>query len=390
MRVSTVLRPAVLGLASVHSLVHVKSATAEALEVVQPSDQPAPPLAFDPEHQVAAAVNKTSVHPAVSNREDDDQPSWHPPSISPQRRQANKIRQPPPASADDFAKAVAKGCNLLYMIRASPSDALTRMQQNPALKSLHDSQSPWTNAGALATYGWTVIKNNVNWAYMGIKEVTDELKIDTTDSKANLNVQLLQNKAVTVEGKAYAISGGTYDQAINVAAGLVIPYYIYSPAHEAKGAGPIVPLAQYSDVLFLEYSKLAGRAKPEADMKGLNWMLFLNVENVDTWALVLTALKNRKMDYWPGTEFTMDTDEGKALLASQVGAPLGWMLVQHKDAFGRRTVVKVRVFRNKGMTNQDTDQPYPSLLFYLGDGVETANESVRCEAEDVSCCVESK
>lgn len=278
MRVSTVLRPAVLGLVSVHSLVHVKSATAEALEVVQPPDQPAPPLVFDPKHQVAAAVNTTWSRSANPDAE-----------ASLRTRQANKIRQPPSATPSSFFKAVAKGCSLLYLIRASPSDALTRMQQNPALNSLRDLQSPWTNAGALATYGWTEIKSNVNWAYMGIREVTDELHIDTTDSKANVNVQLLQNKAVTVEGKAYAISGGTYDQAINVAAGLVIPYYIYSPAHEAKGTGPIVPLAQYSDVLFLEYSKLAGRARPKADVKGLNWMLFLNVENVDTWALVLTA-----------------------------------------------------------------------------------------------------
>jgi hypothetical protein len=44
--------------------------------------------------------------------------------------------------------------------------------------------------------------------------------------------------------------------------------------------------------------------------------------------------------------------------------------------------VQVRVFRNKGMTNQDTDQPYPSLLFYLGD----APKENHCEPTDSCCC----
>lgn len=342
MRLSSPLSwPVGLGVFLVYVLLDASYSTAEAaLEVAQP----VPALVFDSGQPVAAhAVNKNLVHRAISDQEDHDLPS---PRL--RRRQTIKTKQPAPASADDFTAAAAKGCNLLYMIRASPSAALTRMQQNPSLRPLTDSQSSWNNADALAQYGWTEIKSTVNWAYMGIKEVTDELKIDTTDTKANLNVQLWQNKEVTVGTTKYASSGGTYDQAINVQAGLVVPYYIYSPAHEAKAnniPGTLVPLAQYSDVLYLEYSKLAG---PSADVKGLNYVLFLNVENVDAWALVLTALKNKNggktdLPLWPGAEFSMDTDEGKALLATQIGAPLAWMLVQHKAAFPGKTVVKVRL-----------------------------------------------
>jgi hypothetical protein len=108
---------------------------------------------------------------------------------------------------------------------------------------------------------------------------------------------------------------------------------------------------------------------------------------------------------WPGTEFSMSTAEGKALFGTQTGAPLAWMMIQHKEAFGARSVVKVsflisdtkqiegtiltvllivkvRVFRNKGMTNQDTNQPYSSLLFYLGD----APKDDHCEPTDSCCC----
>jgi len=44
--------------------------------------------------------------------------------------------------------------------------------------------------------------------------------------------------------------------------------------------------------------------------------------------------------------------------------------------------MQVRVFRNKNMANQDTDQPYSSLLFYIGDA-PTVNH---CEPEDTCCC----
>lgn len=88
-------------------------------------------------------------------------------------------------------------------------------------------------------------------------------------------------------------SNATYDQAINVGAGLVIPHYVFSPYYEVQTnhiKSKVVPLAQYSDVLFLEYSKLCARSKASAS--GLKYLLFLNVGNTNTWAIVLKALMN--------------------------------------------------------------------------------------------------
>ena len=127
----------------------------------------------------------------------------------------------------------------------------------------------------------------------------------------------------------------------------MIPYYIFSPRHEAQTnniKGELVPFAQYSDVLFLEYSKLAGRAK--VDIALLEHLLFLNIENSNTWSVALRALMNKndgKMDIplWPGTEFSMDEAEGKALLGTQIGGPVAWLFIQHKKAFGSKSVVKV-------------------------------------------------
>jgi hypothetical protein len=126
-----------------------------------------------------------------------------------------------------------------------------------------------------------------------------------------------------------------------------MPYYVFSPRNEAKEKnikGEIVPLERYSDVLFLEYSKLCGRA--HAQISDFRYFLALNIQNVNTWSIALKALMNKnngKKDIpkWPGTEFSLNEPEGKALLGTQIGAPLAWMLIQHKQAFGAKSVVKV-------------------------------------------------
>jgi len=277
---------------------------------------------------------------------------------------------------------------MLYMIAANADDALTRLKTNPKLTGLTSSQSRWDNAGALKTYGWVEKKDTVNWAYFGVNDVMKDLGIDTM-SKDNVNVQLLQEEAVTVDGTSYVVSGvqcanplcgvidtdhlskqaseGVYDQAINLAAGLVIPYYIFSPRHEAQThniKGELVPLAQYSDVLFLEYAKLAGRTKGE--MVPPKYLLFHNIENPNTWSTVLRALSNKNdgkkdIPLWPGTEFSMNEAEGKALLGTQIGAPLAWMLIQHKNAFAGKSVVKV----------WSTRHPFGKLVLISGDNPGT-------------------
>jgi hypothetical protein len=113
-------------------------------------------------------------------------------------------KQPAPATDSQFTASAAKGCSMLYMLAANAEDALTRMKTNPKLLSLTSSQSKWDNAGALKQYGWTETKNAVNWAYMGINDVMKDLGIDTA-SKANSNVQLVQDTAVEVDRTKFVV-----------------------------------------------------------------------------------------------------------------------------------------------------------------------------------------
>jgi hypothetical protein len=124
--------------------------------------------------------------------------------IATKRLHRRARKQPAPATDSQFTASAAKGCSMLYMLAANAEDALTRMKTNPKLLSLSSSQSKWDNAGALKQYGWTETKNAVNWAYMGINDVMEDLGIDTA-SKANTNVQLVQDQAVEVDGTKFVV-----------------------------------------------------------------------------------------------------------------------------------------------------------------------------------------
>lgn len=116
-------------------------------------------------------------------------------------------------------------------------------------------------------------------------------------------------------------------------------------------------LSHYSDVLYLEYSKLALEARVYD--RDLRHILFHNVENQSTWAIILTIFdklgslrtpkkpKNAKpqlvLDRWPGTVFDASSSSRKALQATPLGATVAWLLIQHKTTFRDRLVTEVSV-----------------------------------------------
>lgn len=59
---------------------------------------------------------------------------------------------------------------------------------------------------------------------------------------------------------------------------------------------------------------------------------------------------------FPGVDFGMDTDEGKALLGTPNGVGIAWLMINHKDFFAGKTVQSVKMYSDSG----------PSLLFKIG------------------------
>jgi len=59
----------------------------------------------------------------------------------------------------------------------------------------------------------------------------------------------------------------------------------------------------------------------------------------------------------------METDEGKAILASAHGSGVAYLLFTHKRKLGRKTIGKVTVFAEDGIKSPKP----PSLVFQVVD-----------------------
>jgi hypothetical protein len=66
------------------------------------------------------------------------------------------------------------------------------------------------------------------------------------------------------------------------------------------------------------------------------------------------------VEVWPGHDFDMKTDAGKALLGSPVGRWAGYFLMQHKRQLGgSKWISKVKVFKS------EKGGSWPYFLFYV-------------------------
>ena len=109
--------------------------------------------------------------------------------------------------------------------------------------------------------------------------------------------------------------------------------------------GDIVPLGRWSDLVFLEYENLCKTADTRDggpfDVKGLKAVFRSRIVNADTKNIIFEIAEKKGFDgppAWPGMEFKMDTDEGKALLGTPNGNGVGWLLFSHREQLGWKTV----------------------------------------------------
>jgi glucokinase len=109
------------------------------------------------------------------------------------------------------------------------------------------------------------------------------------------------------------------------------------------------PLQNWSDVTFLQWNHITAR-NPGA----LKYVWRVNIFNADTYAIVKEALK-RKYNEEPSTlgrAFSMDDEEGKAVLGTVHGAGVAYLLAQHKKQMGLKTVRGVYVFQSPEKDNE--------------------------------------
>ena len=143
------------------------------------------------------------------------------------------------------------------------------------------------------------------------------------------------------------------------------PAYMMGKKYEGQTSPRIVPLRQWSDVVFLEWQQLCVAPSSKGDIKGLRYIFRLLISNPDSQALMSKALENvgAKISQWPGQDFGRSTKAFKALLGSPNGSGVAWLLINHKEQLGKKTVWKITVFRHEGAA-EDAD---PSMLLWLED-----------------------
>jgi hypothetical protein len=139
---------------------------------------------------------------------------------------------------------------------------------------------------------------------------------------------------------------------------------IFSPAKAAKSLWRRTPNAEelphirsFSDITWAFWNRAAA-----GNIQNIKYFFVTTIINTETNRHIRKALKTltppkTEADLWPGTDFDMETDAGKALLGSPVGRWVGYFLMQHQRQLdGNKFISKVRLFKS--------DKP-GSLAFFL-------------------------
>jgi len=101
-------------------------------------------------------------------------------------------------------------------------------------------------------------------------------------------------------------------------------------------------------VTFLQWNHLTG-GNPGA----LKYVWRVNIFNPETYGIALEALQ-RKYNEEPttlGRRFSVDDEEGKAILGTAHGAGVAYLLAQHKEQMGMKTMRGVYVFQSPEKEN---------------------------------------
>ncbi|EOA92123.1 uncharacterized protein SETTUDRAFT_153104 [Exserohilum turcica Et28A] len=101
-----------------------------------------------------------------------------------------------------------------------------------------------------------------------------------------------------------------------------------------------------------------------ASIADVKYLVVTQIMNAASRELIRQALgtlqpPQSETKIWPGSDFTMDTTGGRAILGSPIGRWAGYFLLQHKEKLGgNRFISKVRAFKPVGAT-------LPYLIFYV-------------------------
>jgi hypothetical protein len=120
-------------------------------------------------------------------------------------------------------------------------------------------------------------------------------------------------------------------------------------------------------VTFLTWARFAQNPK---ELRNLKYFFRNHIINDDTKNIINEALRRtgQSLSEWPGVEFSMTSDEGKAILGTPNGGGVAWFLVDHKKELGVKTVESVTVFKTPGKDAKGNYEDWYQAMFTIVPG----------------------
>lgn len=301
------------------------------------------------------------------------------------------------ANDDPWILSVARGAKLLQGMKASDAEAATLYNlgttaESPFDGDLIDKLSEWgynDATGALAKQADPECNFDSQNGHM-LKKAFGDLSIGTkskgqggpnqcfliehSDSPAvkkgdDGKMPAKADQRYDVCDKEYRVTNAEHTLGVNAEEGAVYAIQLSSAAKAARRLWKRAPLAEelpairsVSDIAWAFWNRVHIDAESLQNIKYLFVTMIINKETNQHVKRALGTLSPPKEDVegWPGHEFSLETDAGKALLGSPVGRWAGYFLMQHKRQLGgNKFISKVRVFKS------EKEGSWPYFLFYV-------------------------
>ncbi|KAF2675742.1 hypothetical protein K458DRAFT_492907 [Lentithecium fluviatile CBS 122367] len=238
----------------------------------------------------------------------------------------------------EWKKSVARGEKLLRGMKADDDEAVRLWDPTGNLKTIQS---------------WLDGECEDNFKEWGYSDDTEQMRkeVDKYCSFDNMNVGDVFKYLGIADRKSWKnVTAAGFTIGVNPKSGTVSFVNRKSPQAQVKalwGRDPTASELPYiqssSDVAWCFWNR-AMKDPGGGDLQNIRHFMATNTVNAETNRLIRRAMKELGKR-WPGEEFSMDTDEGKALLGSPNGWSAGYFLMQHKEQLGgNKYTDKVQVF----------------------------------------------
>ncbi|KAJ4993438.1 hypothetical protein SVAN01_00986 [Stagonosporopsis vannaccii] len=211
----------------------------------------------------------------------------------------------------------------------------------------------------------------------------------------------VNGRSVTIAEQTYVVDGKTYRVSVaftlgsasyllivkatratatigaNAQDGVIYFFNVKSAVEGAKlvwgvTQPPVDQLPQLKQISDMAWGIWRRRHPDGQNLGSINKFLVYYIVNPITNELVAEALRTYNLEpgqtrlirvpQWPGVTFSMDSEQGVAMLGSPNGIAVGYFLAQHKTQLGgNKYVTDVQIFLNE----DNDDEPY--MIFHVAD-----------------------